>query len=368
MPKKDEFAKRSRLADMLGTSADVIKDNEKKEDDSQESISIEDEESESVPHEGVPRHGTPPDGIPESGILEIGIPKNKFCKVHNWIFDELSKVLDIYEWAVYIHLYRLAIGFNKDTCRIGLGALQKRTGASYNKVKDAVQNLIDKKYLVKAGEHNQEGTLYKLGVPPDGIPESGVPHLGTPPQGVPSHGIPQRDPNKDSTRDTKKDNNNKSTEKKELEKLLLSSEIVDLPEPVILELSQKTDLGTAKEWLKFIAENGEIKNPSGFLRCAIEEDWEISDRTWKKESKRKKEMERKAEKEEKRIAEEKAEWKQWLDTVSDDIRKEARDYAEEKFSQSKYTPENEEIKRDMMDGFKKEFLRMQFKQEKTVEQ
>jgi len=348
-----------------------------------------DKDSQLNQKEGGSENSMPNIGIPELGILKIGIPEKSFCKVHNWIFDELPKALTTSEWIVYLHLYRLSLGYQNENCTIGYGGLANRTGLARNTVRNAIKGLIEKEYIVD-GKSSQDGTVFTIGVPDSGIPNAGIPNLGIPIDGMPKNdtlgvpnkgmpidgipdnntdnkgnhvgvpnlGIPKIAPNKDSIKDINKDNNNRAV------LLLLSSKTINLPEPTMYTLAEKTDCKNIEKWLKFIEDKKkEIDNPSGFFRCAIEQGWEIPPK-WESSYERKKEMEKQAKEEEEKIAREKAQWEDWLGTVSEEMYQEAERFAKKKVKDSPFTPKSEEVKNDMLEGFKKEFLRTQYEQAK----
>ena len=168
----------------------------------------------SIPQSGMPEFGIPKSAIPESDTPEldtskalVDIPENKWFKCANWLFDDLSKYITGSQWIVYMYLYRLSIGFNQTSCRVGYGALAKMTGLSRNTVRDAVIELKNLG-LIHELDTNQDGTAMLLMVPAgvleSGIPKSGIPKTDTPlnPQlnpGVSEFGIPQNGTNKDST-------------------------------------------------------------------------------------------------------------------------------------------------------------------------
>lgn len=154
----------------------------------------------SIPQSGMPEFGIPKSAIPESIIPELDTPKapvevpeNKWFKCANWLFDDLSQYITGSQWIVYMYLYRLSIGFNQTSCRVGYGALAKMTGLSRNTVRDAVFEL-KKLGLIHELDTNQEGTAMWLMIPAgvvySGIPTSGTPKTATPIFDMPESGIP----------------------------------------------------------------------------------------------------------------------------------------------------------------------------------
>ena len=67
------------------------------------------------------------------------------------ITDHLLKLLDPYEQAVYLQLYRLSWGFNKSNCSISNPKLAERTGMPESTVKKTLAKLKAKGLIKKTG-------------------------------------------------------------------------------------------------------------------------------------------------------------------------------------------------------------------------
>jgi DNA-binding Lrp family transcriptional regulator len=67
------------------------------------------------------------------------------------IVDHLLRLLDPYEQAVYIQLYRLSWGFNKPNCSISNPKLAQRTGMPESTVKKTLGKLRSKGLIKKTG-------------------------------------------------------------------------------------------------------------------------------------------------------------------------------------------------------------------------
>lgn len=111
----------------------------------------------------------PPPKFPKIDEQEISktidLP-TKYYKMDNNVSDFLNPTQTLAEQAVYGRLYRLSIGYQKNICRIGMGALAKSINikSSQKTVKRAIEGLI-KKGHIKRFDTNKRGTLYQIFLP-----------------------------------------------------------------------------------------------------------------------------------------------------------------------------------------------------------
>jgi hypothetical protein len=263
-----------------------------------------------IPESSIPESGIPESSIPESGILETGIPESttpvtvpmelptrSWVKAANWLFDKLPAHITGTPWIVYMHLYRIAVGFNHGTsCRIGYGGLAKRTAISRTAIVNAVAELRAAG-LVDVGDTTQEGTLFTLKVPADivdsgilesgipesgilksdipGVPESSIPENDTPTKrqrnaGVSESGIPENDTNKDKGTSTK-DNNRQDV----VAVLERAGYKVD-PVKVAAWIARGVTAEKVQGYIDYIRrQKGKISNPTGWLITAVESGWVV---------------------------------------------------------------------------------------------
>lgn len=91
---------------------------------------------------------------------------SNFYKMDNAISDALAPTQTLAEQAVYNRLYRLSYGYQKKTCRVGMGKLAKSINvkSSEKTIKKAISGLI-KKGHIKKYDTIKKGTLYKILLP-----------------------------------------------------------------------------------------------------------------------------------------------------------------------------------------------------------
>ncbi len=174
-----------------------------------------------IPKKGMPKTAMPKTDIPETAIPKTSIPKmgmpkmatpkavveapeNAWFKAANWLFDGLPDYISGSQWIVYLFLYRLTVGFNRDQCRIGYGALANMSGLSRNTVRRAMADLKELGLIYEL-DTNADGTALMLMIPAEvvhspmpkmAIPKKGTPKMAIPktyPSGVSEMGIPKKD-------------------------------------------------------------------------------------------------------------------------------------------------------------------------------
>jgi hypothetical protein len=84
------------------------------------------------------------------------------------VFDVLSEFQTPYERVVYLYLYRLSYGFNRQTCFVGLKSIIDNCKVSKNVVRRALETLEAKKQirrLDRINERDLKGTIYRVFLP-----------------------------------------------------------------------------------------------------------------------------------------------------------------------------------------------------------
>jgi len=96
--------------------------------------------------------------------IEFKIEEPNFTQTPNVLFDEWLPYLKEVELKVILVIYRKTFGWQKKKDQISLSQLQEKTGASRDKVCDAVNSLIEKKLITKrvTGESGTQKTIYEI--------------------------------------------------------------------------------------------------------------------------------------------------------------------------------------------------------------
>jgi len=77
------------------------------------------------------------------------------------IMDQLLKKMEPIEQAVYLQLFRLSYGFQKNFCRVGKKELADRTGLSLVRLNASLEGLVRKK-MAKPVHRSVRGTLWRV--------------------------------------------------------------------------------------------------------------------------------------------------------------------------------------------------------------
>lgn len=146
----------------------------------------------------VPTTGTPePATVPTTGTVPITGTVKGYTSVPNTIWDELLRTLPVAEQAVYLRLYRLSRGWQRETCSVGYRGLATATNLGKNTAIRCVEKLIAKGLVVRvsAGTGDTacvyrviEPTVPTTGTQKKGVPISGIPTVGTVPTTGPNKG------------------------------------------------------------------------------------------------------------------------------------------------------------------------------------
>jgi hypothetical protein len=86
--------------------------------------------------------------------------------VSNRVFDELALEQSALEQVVYLHLYRLAIGLERNFCSVSRVELAKRTCLTDRRLGKALAGLVGKGHIAMV-ERTRDGTVYVVRLPED---------------------------------------------------------------------------------------------------------------------------------------------------------------------------------------------------------
>jgi len=112
-----------------------------------------------------------PKDPPSSQVLRLKdhLDKSLFFSFFNEMVDDLLPTLDPNEQVLYIRLFRLSYGFNRNYCTVSQSLLIERTGFSRNTVRTSLQSLAQKSWLRIADAGNRVSTTYLVVLPRDKI-------------------------------------------------------------------------------------------------------------------------------------------------------------------------------------------------------
>ena len=101
--------------------------------------------------------------------LKDHLDKSLFFRFFNEMVDDLLPTLDPNEQILYIRLFRLSYGFNRNHCTVSQSLLIERTGFSRNTVRTGLQSLAQKGWVRIADAGNRVSTTYVVVLPSDKI-------------------------------------------------------------------------------------------------------------------------------------------------------------------------------------------------------
>jgi hypothetical protein len=104
--------------------------------------------------------------------LKDHLDKSLFFRFFNEMVDDLLPTLDPNEQVLYIRLFRLSYGFNRNYCTVSQSLLIERTGFSRNTVRTGLQSLAQKGWLRVADAGNRVSTTYLVVLPRDKLTRS----------------------------------------------------------------------------------------------------------------------------------------------------------------------------------------------------
>jgi hypothetical protein len=97
--------------------------------------------------------------------LKDRLDKSLFFSFFNEMVDDLLPTLDPNEQVLYIRLFRLSYGFNRNYCTVSQSLLIERTGFSRNTIRTSLQSLIQKGWISIAEAGNRVSTTYQVVLP-----------------------------------------------------------------------------------------------------------------------------------------------------------------------------------------------------------
>jgi Helix-turn-helix domain len=97
--------------------------------------------------------------------LREHLDKSLFFGFFNEMVDQLLPMLDPTEQVLYIRLFRLSYGFNRNYCTVSQSLLIERTGFSRNTVRTSMQSLVHKGWIGIVGAGNRVSTTYRVVLP-----------------------------------------------------------------------------------------------------------------------------------------------------------------------------------------------------------
>lgn len=88
-----------------------------------------------------------------------------FFHFDNDVFDLLLPGLSTSEQCLYLHLYRLSYGWNRNWCQVSIGTLSTLCSVSTNTLKQHLQILKDRGYIKAIDFDRAKGTVYRVYLP-----------------------------------------------------------------------------------------------------------------------------------------------------------------------------------------------------------
>jgi len=174
-----------RTLNILGINSTLI-DQAKSEIRDQTSVSHDD-----ISHSGIPQHDIPK----KSGVNIL----SNFCKVDQDVFDKVIISMNVYEQSVYMRLYRLSFGYNRNWCVASYGEISKSCAIGRTMVVETIKSLISKGWLKPISFDRSKGTTYRIYLPVENGIESktkikfSVSQEDIPQSDIPHDDIPQYD-------------------------------------------------------------------------------------------------------------------------------------------------------------------------------
>ena len=95
------------------------------------------------------------------------------------VVDRVAPLLEPEEFAVYVHLYRLAIADDKNVCRASRAELTRRTRMPDRRLGKAIAGLVQKGHVVLV-DRDRDGTLYRVRLPDEALDDAPTPTSSKP--------------------------------------------------------------------------------------------------------------------------------------------------------------------------------------------
>lgn len=102
---------------------------------------------------------------PQDLRLKNHLDKSLFFSFFNEMVDDLLPMLDPNEQILYVRLFRLSYGFNRNYCTVSQSLLIERTGFSRNTIRTSLQSLVQKGWISIAEAGNRVSTTYQVVLP-----------------------------------------------------------------------------------------------------------------------------------------------------------------------------------------------------------
>jgi Helix-turn-helix domain len=120
-----------------------------------------------------PQIQRPQSSLPPHDLrLKDHLDKSLFFSFFNEMVDDLLPTLDPNEQVLYIRLFRLSYGFNRNYCTVSQSLLIERTGFSRNTIRTSLQSLVQKGWISIAEAGNRVSTTYQVVLPREKRTES----------------------------------------------------------------------------------------------------------------------------------------------------------------------------------------------------
>ena len=103
--------------------------------------------------------------LPHDLRLKDHMDKSLFFSFFNEMVDDLLPMLEPNEQVLYIRLFRLSYGFNRNYCTVSQSLLIERTGFSRNTIRTSLQSLVQKGWISIAEAGNRVSTTYQVALP-----------------------------------------------------------------------------------------------------------------------------------------------------------------------------------------------------------
>jgi hypothetical protein len=116
--------------------------------------------------------------------LKDHLDKSLFFSFFNEMVDDLLPTLDSNEQVLYLRLFRLSYGFNRNYCTVSQSLLIERTGFSRNTVRTSLQSLAQKGWVRVTDAGNRVSTTYLVVLPRDRIIRSQKSRVNPDPQNM----------------------------------------------------------------------------------------------------------------------------------------------------------------------------------------
>jgi Helix-turn-helix domain len=120
-----------------------------------------------------PQVQSPRSSRPQQDLrLKDHLDKSLFFGFFNEMVDDLLPTLDPNEQVLYVRLFRLSYGFNRNYCTVSQSLLIERTGFSRNTIRTSLQSLVQKGWISIAESGNRVSTTYQVVLPREKKTES----------------------------------------------------------------------------------------------------------------------------------------------------------------------------------------------------